>query len=165
METKDYEEIQDNLRDFQYYFPQIQCIYTMAKTEKPNIWKFVVDATVPRDENEDGKISTLEGTTPLGEEFDSTLYPELQKAFEEGAAKADKYVEQDKWGWWLSAYAPIRNSDKKVTAILGVDVSAKIIQQEKDQLKKRILLLFGFSVIISLIISAILSNFVIKSGN
>lgn len=160
MKSKDYQEIRDRLRNLQKCFPQIRYVYTMVKTGKPDIWKFIIDATEPKDENGDGKISELEGTTMLGEEFDVSPYPEMQQAF--SGASAGRHIEQDKWGWFLSAYSPLYNSKGMATAIVGIDVSAKTIQQERDKLKKRIFVIFGFSVIISLIMSAILSSSVIS---
>ncbi|MFA5779222.1 MAG: diguanylate cyclase [Elusimicrobiota bacterium] len=156
----EYIEIRDRLRQFQKNFPRVRYVYTMSKTEKPDIWKFVVDATEPRDDDGDGKISELEDTTPIGEEYDISKYPEMQKAFENPIA--NKKLEWDKWGCWLSGFSPIYNSKGVATAIVGLDVSAETIALEKEKLKKRIFIIFGFSIIVSFIFSFFLANSLTK---
>jgi len=150
MTSPEYLQTKEILKKFKDNHPYIRYIYTMRKTNKPNIWKFVVDASEPKDDNGDGVISELEKVTPVGEEYDVSKYPEMQKAFE--GPIADKTIDRDKWGWWLSAYAPIYNSKNEPTAIVGVDVSAKTIEEEYLKLRKRIIVMFGLSIILSLII-------------
>jgi len=156
MISAEYLEILQKLKQFKTNYPQIKNIYTMAKTEKPNIWKFIVDASEEKDEDGDGVIGENEKNSLPGEEYDVSRYPEMQKAFD--GPIADREVNYDKWGAWLSGYAPIYDSKHIAIAILGVDVSAKTIQEEQNKLLKRILVIFFASVILSLIMSIILSN-------
>jgi len=156
MISAEYLEISQKLRLFRNDYPQIKNIYTMVKTEKPNVWKFVVDASEEKDEDGDGKIGENEKNSLPGEEYDVSRYPEMQKAFD--GPIADKVITYDKWGAWLSGYAPIYDSGHRAVAILGVDVSAKTIQEEQNKLLKRILMIFFAAGLLSLIMSIILSN-------
>ena len=156
MDTNEYKEIRKILNRFQNLFPRIHYIHTVIKTTEPGVWMYVVDGTDPRDENGDGIISPLEDVTPLGETFDVGEYHEFHNAFE--TPIAGKEILKDKWGWFLSASAPIKNDDGKASAIVGVDVSAKKIKEEYDRLKNRILILFLLSLAFSAFLSSILSK-------
>jgi len=156
MVSAEYLKISQKLKQFKKDYPQIRNIYTMAQTEKPNTWKFIVDASEPIDENGDGVIGADEKISPTGEEYDVSRYPEMQKAF--SGPIADKEINYDKWGSWLSGYAPIYDSKHKAIAIIGVDVSAKTIQDERNKLILRILIIFLASILLSVIMSIVLSN-------
>jgi GGDEF domain-containing protein len=57
-------ELRGKLRAFIKIDPHISEIYTMVKSDKPDVWKFVVDAAERRDKDGDGK--TLVVTVSIG---------------------------------------------------------------------------------------------------
>ncbi len=100
--------------------PAIHDIYTMRKTGDRDVC-LVVDAET--DYNGNGRIDEERETrTPIGE-----LYPELRAPMEmafSGTTVFDDNPIQDRWGLWISAYAPIFDREGRVDAIVGVDFSA-----------------------------------------
>ena len=83
-----------------------------------------------RDLNGNGVIETNEKAVEFGEKFDVSALPEMKQAFQWSGA--DQEINCDKWGCWLSGYAPILDGSGNAIAVLGVDIPAdRIIQQEK----------------------------------
>lgn len=121
-------------------------LYTLARTDKPNLLKFVVEVD--------------ESGTAAGflEEFDTSPYSEMQKAFNGPAA--DKKVTKDKFGYWLSAYAPIIDRDGQTVAIIGVDASAESIHQLRNKIIINVLLLLVAGVLVSVPISWLVSGII-----
>ncbi|MCY6484705.1 methyl-accepting chemotaxis protein [Clostridium aestuarii] len=70
--------------------------------------------------NKEGYVIVDAGADPddLGAEYE--LEDEMLKAFNGETASIDKPT-TDEWGTWMSAYAPIKNTNGEVIAILGVD--------------------------------------------
>ena len=158
--SPEYREIWTALSRFTATNPKILYVYTMVKSTRPGIWRFVVDADIKEDLDGDGAISDDEMPAPPGEEYDVTPYPEMRHAFE--GPLADSQVDRDKWGWVLSAYAPILDAGGKATAIVGIDVSADTIRAERDSLKTRIALIFAVTLIVSLLLSSVLAGSLTK---
>ncbi|MDY6987706.1 MAG: diguanylate cyclase [Thermodesulfobacteriota bacterium] len=145
-------EMRDKMRSFMEADARISEMYTMVRTQTPNIWQFVIDAGASEDDDGDGVISDLEKPASLGEAYDVTPYPEMQRAFE--GPIADREINRDKWGWWLSAYCPIYNSAGEAVAIVGIDIAADIIRDEMSQIRNMIL----FSCLVFLGLALIVSN-------
>lgn len=122
-----YEAIKKRLKQTKQANPKIRYVYTMVKTSDPNIWKFVVDA-------EDNP----EYMSHLGEEYDVSEFEEMKKAFD--GPTADKGLTTDKWGTWLSGYAPIYDSSGRAVAIIGMDMSAKNVNASLAASRKQLFL-------------------------
>jgi len=117
-----YKEIQNHLKRIVAANPGIDSIYTMRRSDKKNIWLFVVDSYETTDLNKNGRIEPEEEKAHLGEEYDVSPYPEMQKAFT--GPQADKEITTDKWGSWISGYAPLYDRQGQAVAIVGVDYKA-----------------------------------------
>ena len=59
--------------------------------------------------------------------------PEMIAAFESRTALAEQDFTTDKWGTWLSGFAPVLDRDGEVLAVLGVDLS---VSNEANQLAR-----------------------------
>jgi two-component system phosphate regulon sensor histidine kinase PhoR len=116
--TQAYREIKKVLDKLKENNPRWFYVYTMVKGDKPGILRFAVEG---------GTDITLPG-----EEYDVSNSLEIQQGFL--AATADQEITEDKWGRWLSGYAPIKNSRGETVALLGVDITA-------DEALKNIMLL------------------------
>ncbi len=104
--------------------PNIRYIYIWRKTTQPTTLAFVTDSDTvyPVDWDKNGKIDELELPPMPGEEYDVTDIPEVQEqAFNQPVVMNDFIV--DKWGTFLSGFAPIRDSEGNTVAILGMDVN------------------------------------------
>ncbi|MBU1727660.1 MAG: hypothetical protein KJ880_08530, partial [Candidatus Omnitrophica bacterium] len=123
--TPAYIEIKSILEKIRKSDSLIDSVYTMVKSNKEDIWVFIVDSGNKR------------GITAYcGERYDVSRFPEMRKAFT--VPSVDKKCNIDKWGMFLSGYAPIYNSQKEVVAIVGIDVTAKSIQRLQLLLAKKI---------------------------
>jgi signal transduction histidine kinase/CheY-like chemotaxis protein len=100
--------------------PCVADIYTIRKLPNgTNV--FIVDSET--DYNHDGRIEgEREQRTAIGEPFPQAD-PGLEQAFA-GQANFNAEPITDRWGTWVSAMVPIRSSDGKIDAVLGVDFDA-----------------------------------------
>jgi len=122
--------------------PDIKYIYIMRCSRKPNIYTFVIDPALPVDENVNGRIDESEMPAHIGDEYDVSPCPEMQRAFSGPAA--DREINRDKWGYWLSGYAPIRDRQGNAVAIVGMDMSAaRVIAYQKLSMRRVVMALIG----------------------
>jgi putative nucleotidyltransferase with HDIG domain len=137
--TLPYKEIKvvlDNIRNID---PIIDSVYTMIKSNKENIWIFLVDSGDKRG------VSAF-----CGERYDVSNLPEMQLAF--AGPSVDKDPSRDKWGVFLSGYAPIYNKQGDAVAIIGIDVKAESIRHMQLLLAKRFNWVLAFGITFSLLL-------------
>lgn len=109
----------------------IQFIYIFRKTDKPETLAFVADADMlatleELDANGNSIVDDDEAVPVPGEEYDTKELPpensyEINNAFEQPTAT--RILGSDKWGTYLSGFAPILNEEGEAIAILGIDVA------------------------------------------
>jgi two-component system, sensor histidine kinase and response regulator len=107
-----YVAVQGRLQEVVRKVPELRYVYTMKRTED-RVIRFWVDGET------DLKIAAHVGD-PIHE-----LTPTMHLAFDE----PDKmYTEpnfySDRWGTWLTGYAPVLNGEGKVECVVGVDIAA-----------------------------------------
>ncbi len=146
--TPQYKGIEDELNKVRDIVPSIVYIYIMEKTQKECVFKFVIDL-------HPGGVNTEPVPARPGEEYDCTLYPEMMKGFL--GPSADKSIVQDKWGIFLSGYAPIKDERGNPVAILGVDMSARDVYELQKEVKKRALLVLLLGIILSMVLGTFIS--------
>ncbi len=122
------------LRKAKEDMPDVADLYVLVSTEKPGIMRFIANAD-PAEPVE------------CGEEFDITPYPEMSKAFNGPAA--DREITRDKWGYWISGYAPIENAGGKVIGIVGADISAVTVTLMRKDIKKAAVSVFVVGILLS----------------
>ena len=116
----------DQLRDS---VPDISFVYILRQTADPDQLVFVADAdslldAADLDKNHNGTVEPEEEASYPGDLYDISDIPALQHdAFDH--ATTDDAVTLDQWGDLISGYAPIRDSDGTVRAVLGTDVPAE----------------------------------------
>lgn len=100
----------------------LRYIYIWRKTADPKNLEFVVDAEMlqPIDADGNGKIEGDEIPPQPGEPYPVDQIPESTDLFDHPVAQKDFIV--DKWGKFLSGYAPVRDKSGKAVAVLGIDV-------------------------------------------
>jgi methyl-accepting chemotaxis protein len=101
-----YEETLAQLRQLRDYSHCLY-LYTLAPVNG-DIWEFVIDASEEQDE-----LGTKEDVSTYNEAF--------KKTFNSGTVEAANLEYQEKWGWLISIYAPIKNTSEKTVGIVGVD--------------------------------------------
>jgi signal transduction histidine kinase len=109
---------------------KINQAYVLVMTPKKHVWKFVADSVL-----DDPKEMAV-----LNEEYDVSKFPEMQLAF--GGPIADKEITEDRWGRWLSGYAPIRDSNGMPVAIFGIDMKAADVEALRKDITQTALIYF-----------------------
>jgi putative nucleotidyltransferase with HDIG domain len=151
--TPQYKKIFGELDKIRGVFPSIVFIYIMEKTPKDCVFKFIIDLHPDDTKPEPAPANP-------GEEYDCTLYPEMMKAF--AGPAADRRIIKDKWGIFLSGYAPIKDEKGESVAILGIDMSARDVYDLQNEVKKRALLVLIFGVLLSVLLGTFISFRVTK---
>jgi hypothetical protein len=118
--------------------PNIDDIYTLRPTDQPDTMTFVVSGQVTKDKNGDNYLEDFERKPVIGEKYNITGSPELRNGLL--AATSDSKITYDKWGSWISGYAPLKDNSGKTVAIVGVDIGANFISNLKNELMRAILL-------------------------
>jgi signal transduction histidine kinase len=71
----------------------------------------------------------------------------------EGRLVEETRIYEDEWGSWISAFAPLRNEQGEIVAILGLDIEADYVFQLQKTIRQRVLFSFimTYSILFSLI--------------
>ncbi|WP_421656974.1 HAMP domain-containing sensor histidine kinase [Leptothermofonsia sp. ETS-13] len=85
-----------------------------------------------------------------------------EHVIERGAIAETPDIYTDKWGTWLSAFAPLKDSRGKVVAILGVDIQADYVLKVQQEIRDKVLLSFISTYAVLFILVYILSGALTK---
>ncbi|MCM8540544.1 MAG: hypothetical protein NE328_09735 [Lentisphaeraceae bacterium] len=120
-ESQSYKSIQSQLRNIREKGTDIRYIYTLRKNDDGQVY-FVVDAE--EDKAEASALGTVykDANETMKSAFDTPYGVKIESEFS-----------TDKWGTWLTSYAPIVNEDGSLEAVLGIDISAKKVLEYENQ--------------------------------
>lgn len=155
-QTEVFQRLRSTLTRIKNANPGITYIYTMRRTEDPMTFEFVIDEAAEEDTNGNGLIGPGEETAGIGEPYDASTYPEMRAAY--GGPRADRRLQSDQWGTWLSGYAPIFNRDLEVSGILGIDMAAEDVKTEEATLLYTALIIFGLAAAGSVLAGTLLAR-------
>lgn len=144
-----YHKIKAILRKARLANPNMRYIYTMRKTSKPGIWQFIVDA-----ENDPKLVSHV------GDNYDSGCATEMDIALRKPFA--DYSPTEDKWGTWLSGYAPIKGRDGQTEAIVGLDMSIAQLRLAESGLRNKAIRNMGLAVFLAIALSLFATRVALK---
>lgn len=126
-------------------------IYTMVSSPNPNEMLYIIDLAIvyPEEiygddifeEDEDATAEDDDGTF-IGTAYDISNLPELLEGC--NAPAADRKINHDEYGDWLSAYAPIPGSSDPC-AIVGVDMDVSDVNVLRGQILLGALIAFVLS--------------------
>lgn len=153
VDSPQYKKIENELIKIRDIAPSLAYIYILEKTEKECIFKFMIDL------HQEGYPSKQAPAKP-GEEYECSRFPELMKAFT--GPSADTELLKDKWGVFLSGYAPIKDAEGKAIAILGIDATASDVYEMQKEVRRRALLVLLFGIILSVLIGSFISGMVTR---
>jgi len=142
IKSEAYKKVAEQLNKVKKANPQLKYIYTIAETNKPGIWQFVVDPS-PHVGNR---------TSFPGEEYDASRFPEMLKAYE--GPSVDSKLVFDEWGVTLSGYAPIYDKNLKPVAVLGVDIDAGEVYMLENAARVKAVFVLILVIAISIILGA-----------
>jgi Methyl-accepting chemotaxis protein len=145
----EYRDIVARLRRIKAYNPDIAFAYTVRKTADGNII-FVVDGA----ENEDD-------LSHLADVYDDAGPLLRQSAGGLDATVVEKDFYRDKWGTFLSAYAPVTTPDGKLEAILCIDMSLGSINAVRYGYIMKLLLLMLASFVLIVPVSRALARHIV----
>lgn len=98
--------------------------------------------------------------TGCGEPYDVTAYPQMENALE--TPDVDQEITKDKWGEWLSGYAPVLDSAGHSVGILGLDIAARIIKDLQAVFLERFILTILMALVLALLIGILSSQWLTK---
>ena len=116
--TPEYQAAVAPLARVQHAVPQIRYAYTCVLRD--DRVHFVLDPTPAGDANGDGQDDKSHVMDPYDE-----ANAEMHAALRGGVACADEALNTDRWGTFLSGYAPFRDPDGRVAGIVGIDVEVE----------------------------------------
>ncbi len=145
--SPEYLQIKKTLQAIRDAGTNIRFVYTMRQDEQGNIF-FVVDA-----EESAQDVSHLGDVYYEASDWLRTHFATLQTA----QVEDDLYT--DRWGTWLSGYAPIYTSDGRREAILGMDISADYVLAREQRALRLAAGMFFASIPILITASWIFSTF------
>lgn len=135
--------------------PQVADIYTLRRTEDAtadDTERFALIVDSETDYDGDGQINgETEARTPIGERYTESNLTAIDAAFRGETVFAGEPL-QDRWGYWVSAHAPLFNSDGEIEALVGVDFSAA------DYLRSLMLARAGVIGILAAMVSILLAT-------
>ena len=119
--------------------PAIADIYTFRRRADGAVF-LLVDSETDYDHN--GRYEGPRAQRrPVGEIY-PMLTPALERAFR-GTAEFDDDIITDRWGMWVSAFAPLRDTDGRVEGVLGVDFDATEWLAQRAQARRMWLWVLG----------------------
>ncbi len=142
-DSVEYEAIKDKLQQIADLDSGISSIYTYRPTSDTNKVAFVVDTQKAEDTNGNGVVDPDEQPAKVGELYDAADIPDMRAGF--SRASADSFITTDKWGRWVSGYAPIFDAQGNPVAAVGVDFAATEYTQGIASIKQSALLFAAMS--------------------
>jgi serine phosphatase RsbU (regulator of sigma subunit) len=144
----DYQSMVQDLKKITRIDAKIDDAYVMVPSKRGEFFLFVANANL--------EVSP----TACGEPYDVSAYPQIVNAL--NVADADKEITKDKWGEWLSGYAPIYDSNSRSVAVLGIDVAAKTIRDLQAAFFQWFLVVLGVALILTLLIGILSSQWLVR---
>ncbi|OQA19875.1 MAG: Phytochrome-like protein cph2 [bacterium ADurb.Bin363] len=147
-------ELLNNLNRELYDITQVNTdviyIYTLIQTDDPEKCKFVLAS-------DDYGRKELD---PNDTVYDVSNIPVLRNrtAFMEPTATKDTY--EDKWGEFITGYAPLKDKNGKVIATVGVDMGKKKIAEFQQNIKRWTVIVVIANIVLSFILSLIIASFI-----
>lgn len=112
LEHPSYQKLKDLLSSVQKVNRDVRFLYLLGKNQNGELF-FYVDSEHPDSED----------YSPPGEVyFEAT--PAMYAFFADGKNVVEG-PDQDRWGFWISGYAPLQDSDGRVLALVGIDLPAE----------------------------------------
>jgi hypothetical protein len=126
--------------------------YTYVKGKNPGDVIFITDMAAAYEPSKAVKFLELIPAQEGWKEEDDMMF----RGFKELALLMTPYT--DRWGTWVSGYAPIVNSKGEKVAGLGVDFTAEYVSEVREQTRYRVVLAFALAYSILLILLILVSR-------
>jgi len=147
--TPQYKIVEKKLLEVKKIAPSLAYIYILKATKKKGIFRFLIDI-------KSGRGSAKRPPAYPGQGYDGGRFPEMLKAF--SGPSADKTLAVDEWGAFLSGYAPVRDKNGNVAAILGIDMSAQDVYNVQKEVRRRAIAVFILAIVFSAVLGILVSR-------
>jgi methyl-accepting chemotaxis protein len=108
---------------------------------------------------DDAYLETPDDSAKIGEEYAD--YDEaLMRGFSAATASPEFYT--DKWGTFLSGYAPLKDETGKTVAVIGVDMAVEKVLAKQKFIGSLLYIIIGLSILIAGLIILFFSRTIIK---
>lgn len=144
----EYESQQTQLTNLLRSTKGLEHIYTLR--EEKGVYYFLNTVSASSEKNRKGRLLDPLSDVPQGaiEAYSGTL----------DVSATEEHT--DRWGTWLSAYAPIRSETGEVVAVLGVDQSLEKLHALREPMMQTLQKALAIIAIVSLAIAWVLSGLV-----
>jgi hypothetical protein len=174
-----YEEGEPNAEGFSddpRYLHQIEW-FEFVHSVEPSAWlyTYLIRDTEVTEDNPVGKEmvylvdlwSTQENTSKAAQflQVEPCPCPQSIRIFESGTGEVDQSLYTDQFVSWLSAYAPLKDAQGEVQAILGLDLQASYVIQIQQAIRQRILVSFAFTYLFIFVLVYYLSGIFTRNLN
>lgn len=143
-ESPGYKQIQNPLLKILMASPDIRYLYTLVLVDDKPF--FIINVQRPSDDSEPSYV--------MEEYVDGS--PSMLDALKNKVATVEKEAYTDKWGTFLSGYAPIYNSKGDFVGIIGADVELTRYNEMVKYIQKPLIIgvitSFAFAVVIALLV-------------
>ena len=112
VETPGFDAVRDELRRVRDVNPDFRFVYLMRPAADGKQMAFLADAESPESPDYSAPGDVYDGPSD-----------ELWNAYRTGRAQVQPPY-RDRWGYWVTSIAPVRDARGQVVAILGMDVAA-----------------------------------------
>jgi len=152
--TQEYLALVEGLRVMRSSRPDLDTSYIMTVPLNGTV-TFLVDDTwgddVPGEVND---------SVWIGDAYEDAELEAIGAAVESPSTSSEFYT--DKWGTFLSGYAPIKNAENRTVAVLGVDMLATKVMQRQDFIGSTIYLIMAISALLAALIVGAFSRTIIR---
>ncbi|MFO0832446.1 MAG: EAL domain-containing protein [Phycisphaerales bacterium] len=132
-DSAQYQAVVAPLREMRTKTAQIKYIYTMRPSPQGPV--FVVDAADPGDHDADG----VDDQSKIGELY-AQADPDTIQAVGSSQVLVSREPYSDKWGAFISAFAPVLRPDGAVECTVGVDMTADTYMARRATMSRAVLL-------------------------
>ncbi len=131
---------------------------TLRKIKKAN--KLRQEIYTFRREGDNLKFITMSHKKPfIGDKYQ--IRPEMRPALNRGVS-SHTHIYEDPHGVWMSAYAPIFDSQKQISGILDIDIELGTFKKKLKQKAMRLVLISAITIISGIILSLLFSQGIVR---
>lgn len=150
--TKQFIKLRDDLYAIQKAHKDIKYVYTYQANDDKSV-KFIVDATYGMPGAEGAESAAI------GE-----IYKDITPEMIAGLTKSsvENSFSKDKWGSFMSGYAPVLNSKGIAVGSVGIDMLSEKVQQKLNYIGGTIYLVIGIGILFAVLIILFFSATIIR---
>ncbi len=100
--------------------------------------------------------------TSFGETYEED-YEYLKQVYEKKKAFSENYIDSNKYGDLITAYAPVTDNARNVVAVVGVDYNASTLVQQLNKSRMAIILLTVIFVAVACVALSVIMNTIMKN--